>query len=199
MTAANTSPSDLVRAVYIDHVDHFGEPDHSIRFGDGTARKGEEHFPPRIDVMIWRPDDSVDIGTFATIGMAERPMDDADYRTEMHFAVRRKSFTEQEEYQIALFLANLATYPFHYRTHLDWWHSLRDVGKIPLFSDGMSVLLHPRFIEDGWDTLIYKEQEVRLLNVIPITPEERQLKNDSGIDALFESWADRNIDLFAPR
>jgi len=63
----------------------------------------------------------------------------------------------------------------------------------------MSVLFHPRFVEDGWDTVAYNEQEVRLLNVVPITPEERQLKNDSGIDALFDHWADTNIDFFAPR
>lgn len=199
MSSTHTAPSDLVRAVYFDHVDHFGEPDHSIRFGDGSIREGQEHFPPLIDVMIWRPDESIDITTFSTIGMAERPMTDADYRAELHFAVRRESITEDEEHQIALFLANLATYPFHYGTRLDWWHSLRDPGSIPLFSEGMSVLFHPRFIEDGWDTVTHGEQEVRLLNVIPITPEERQLKQDSGIDALFDRWADENLDLFTPR
>lgn len=199
MPSLHTAPSDLVRKVYFEHVDHFGEPDNSIRFGDGTIREGEEHFPPVIDVMIWRPDDSVDVATFSTIGMSERPMPGADFRAELHFAVRRKSFTAEEEHQIALFLANLATYPFHYKTCLDWWHSLRDPGSIPLFSDGMSVLLHPSFVEDGWDTITHDEQEVRLLNVVPITSEERQLKNNSGIDALFDRWADIDIDLFAPR
>jgi hypothetical protein len=149
--------------------------------------------------MIWRPNDSIDIGTFSTIGMAARPMVDADYRAELHFSVRRKSFTEAEEHQIALFLANLATYPFHYGTRLNWWHSLRDPGSIPLYSVGMSVLFHPRFVKDGWDTITHDQQKVRLLNVVPITQEERQLRSDSGLDALCDRWADLNIDLFTPK
>ena len=81
-------PSGLVRSVYFEHVDHFGEPDHSIRFGDGRQKSGEEHFPSFIDVMIWSPDSSVDIGTFSTIGMSDRPMIGVDHRAELHFAVR---------------------------------------------------------------------------------------------------------------
>ncbi len=41
MSSKHTAPSELVRAVYFDHVDHFGEPDHFIRFGDGQIHKGE--------------------------------------------------------------------------------------------------------------------------------------------------------------
>ena len=199
MPPKQTAPSELVRAVYHGHVDHFGEPDHSIRFGDGTNREGEEHFPPLIDVMIWRPDDEVDIGTFSTIGMAERPLNDAEYRVELHFSIRGMTFSEEEEHQVALFLANLATYPFHFRTRIDWWHSLRDAGQIPLFSEGMSVPFHPSFDAHEWDTITHGEQVVRLLNVVPITPTERELKNTSGLDALFDHWSDREIDLFAPR
>ena len=199
MPSKHTAPSELVRAVYFEHVDHFGEPDRSIRFGDGTIRDGEEHFPPVIDVMIWRPDDDVDIGTFATIGMSERPMSGADHRVELHFAIRRKSFTEEEENRIARFLANMATYPFHYKTHLNWWHSLRDPGSIPLFSEGMSVLFHPRFVEDGWDTIIHNDQTVKILNVVPVTAEERSLKTESGMDVLLDHWAEISIDLFEPR
>ena len=149
MPAAHTKPSDLVRAVYFEHIDYFGEPNHSIRFGDGTIREGEEHFPPLLDVMIWRADDSLDITTFSTIGMSERPMDGVEFRAELHFAVRQSSLTEADEHEIALFLANLATYPFQNRTNLDWWHSLRDPGRIPLFSDGMTILFHPRFVKEG--------------------------------------------------
>jgi hypothetical protein len=180
-------------------LDHFGEPDRSIRFGDGTIRDGEEHFPPVIDIMIWRPDDVVDIGTFSTIGMSERPMSGVDYRVELHFAIRWKSFTAEDENQIARFLANLATYPFHYKTHLNWWHSLSDPGSIPLFSKGMSVLFHPRFVEDGWDTITHKGQSVKILSVVPITAEERILKSESGIDGLCDHWAELNMDLLKPR
>jgi len=89
MSSAYTKPSDLVRAVYFEHVNHFGEPDHSIRFGDGTVRDGEEHFPPLMDVMIWRADESVDITTFSTIGMSERPMDGCDFRAYIYTAPRK--------------------------------------------------------------------------------------------------------------
>ena len=199
MLPAYTAPSDLVRTVYFEHVDHFGDPNHSIRFEDDTKCEVGAQFPPIIDVMIWRPDDSIDIATFSTIGMSERPMGDANFRAELHFAIRRESLTEEEEYQIAIFLANLATYPFYYKTHLDWWHSLRDPGRIPFFSEGMAVLFHPRFVVDGWDTVTCDKQEVRLLNVVPITQEELQLKKDSGLDPLFDRWTEMNIDLFTPR
>ena len=149
--------------------------------------------------MIWRPDDSVSIGIFSTIGMSERAMDGVDYRAELHFGIRRGSFTEEEELSIAVFLANLAVYPFYHRTHLNWWHSLRDPGRIPLFSEGMSVLFHPRLARDGWDTVTHGGQEVRLLNVVPITPLERKLKNDSGIDALLDHLVATGIDPFVPR
>jgi len=191
-------PSALVRAVYFAHLEHFDEPDHSIRFGDGTVREGKEHFPPVIDVMLWRANDSCDITTFATIGMSERPLTGAKHRAEIHFSIRA-TLSETDEHKVALFLANLATYPFHYGTHLDWWHSVRDPGTIPLFSEGMSVLFHPRFVDDGWDTIVHEGQTVKLLNAIPITQEERQLKNDSGLNALFEVWEKLNLDLFAIR
>ncbi len=43
--------------------------------------------------------------------MAERPMTDADYRVELHFAVRRKSFTKEEERKIALFFGEFSDLP----------------------------------------------------------------------------------------
>ena len=198
MASAYTEPSGLLKAVYFEHLDNFGEPDHSIRFGDGTIRENEEHFPPIIDVMIWRPDGSADITTFSTIGMSEMPMTEVPYRCELHFSVRSEKPLENES-TIARFLANLATYPFHYETHFNWWHTLRDPGRIPLFSEGMAVLFHPRFVGDGWDTIIHHDQTVKLLNVVPITQEERRLNDDSGIQALMDHWGDQMIDLFEPR
>jgi len=169
MRAEQPQPSELVRAIYLDHLEHFGEPGASIRFGDGTVREGQEHFPPLIDVMIWRADESLDITTFATFGMAERPMDGAEHRAELHFAIRQTSLSED------------------------------DPGSIPLFSAGMSALLHPRFVEEGWDSTTVENQEVRYLNVVPITEAERQLKNETGLDALLDHWSDHAIDLFSPR
>ena len=192
------APSDLVRYVYLQHIDRFGEPEACWRYGDGTVKEGEEHFPSRIDVMIWRAGEEVNITTFSTIGMADKPMVDCDFRAELHFAVRG-ALTEEQERKVASFLANLATYPFYYKNHLDWWHTMRNPGTIPYYSAGMGLLFHPRFVEDGWDSIDYNGQEVRLLNAIPITQSERQLIREKGVNALLDEWSATGMDIFTVR
>lgn len=188
----------ITQKVYQAYLDHFGEPDRSRRFGDGSCQPGEEHFPSWIDVFIWRGDEEIDITTFATIGVSEKPMEECSHRAEMHFAIRRE-FTEAEENQVCVFLANLAVYPFHHRTHFNWWHTLGTPGNIPLFSDEMAVLLHPAFVEEGWDYVNVDNLTVKILNVVPITQEERAMVRQQGAQSLLNLWEEQEIDIFAPR
>ena len=180
----------FLRDVYREHINRFGEPTDSIVFDDETPRAG---YPERIDILIWDADDDCDITTFATIGLSSLPMPKAPYRAELHFAVRRH-LDAREKQQFAGFLANLAMYPFQTEEPLDWWHTLRDPGSIPLHHTASCILLHPRFVEDGWDTSMIGDQEVRILNAIPITQQERELRQINLIqDAL------GGLDIFEPR
>ena len=149
-------------------------------------------------IMIWRADEEVGITTFASVGMSSSSMDGCDHRAEIHFAVRAK-LTEERERHAALWVANVAAYPFHHNTHLDWWHILRSPGAIPCFSPGMALIFHPRFVTDGWDTVPFGDTPIHILNAIPITQEERELVRLEGRSALLSKWAEQDMDLFSSR
>jgi hypothetical protein len=183
-------PASILQQIYRAHIEHFGEPDHSIVFDDARQIDG---FPDRIDVLIWNPDNECDITTFATIGMASLPLPKARHRAELHFAVR-KELEQRQISDVSRFLANLAMYPFQIGEPLDWWHTLNNPGEIPLFLTAKCVLLHPRFANDGWDSIVTGEGDVHILNVVPITREEKDLREISAIlDRLQE------VDIFEPR
>src|SRR5215831_14185895 len=180
----------VLQQIYRAHIEHFGEPDCSLVFDDGKQIDG---FPSRVDVFIWNPDDESDMTTFATIGMASLPLPKASHRAELHFAIR-KSLDQKEIHGVSYFLANLAMYPFQIGEPLDWWHTLSNPGEIPLFLTAKCVLLHPRFVKEGWDSITTDEGDVHILNVVPITQSEKDLRKVSAIlDRLQE------VDIFEPR
>ena len=185
-------PSALSCQVYQQHIEHFGEPHDGIVFDDSTAANAlPDHLPPRIEVLVWHPTPDLDISTFSTIGMSDKPMRDAEHRAELHFAVRMK-LSPHEINACARFLANVANYPFHYGTHFDWWHKLLDPGAIPLFVNAKSILLHPRFVDDGWDHIHCEDgTHVKLLNVMPISAEAYKLKSRQELmDYLWDELGD---------
>ena len=173
-------------------MEHFGEPTNSIRFDDGKKQAG---WPDLIDVFIWDPEPDLDITTFSTIGMSAEPLPGVSHRAELHFAVRQQINPEVQK-NIAHFLANVAMYPFHYSTAIDWWHRLRDPGNVPLFSTAQSLLFHPRFAKEGWDRIDYDGVAVKLLNAIPITAVEYEIK---PVGLIAEEWAKNGTDIFSPR
>jgi hypothetical protein len=143
--------------------------------------------------LIWNANDECDITTFATIGMASLPLPKANHRVELHFAVR-KSLEQSQISDVSCFLANLAMYPFQIGEPIDWWHTLSHPGEIPLFSTAKCLLLHPRFVKEGWDSIATDEGDVHILNAVPITKEEKDLRIVSAIlDRLSE------VDIFEPR
>ena len=180
----------ILQQIYREYMANFGEPTHSIAFDDGKQVDG---FPNRIDVFIWEPDDECEMATFATIGMASLPLPKASHRTELQFAVR-KTLDQGQIMDVSRFLANVAMYPFQIGEPLDWWHTLSNPGKVPLYSTAQCLLLHPRFVEGGWDTIATDEACVHILNVVPITKEEKDLRNISAILDRLEG-----VDLFEPR
>ena len=180
----------IVQAVYNEHLYHYGEPAHCISYRDEPVPGG---YPPRMDLLIWDPDDTCPMTTLSTIGMSAVPMTGVAHRAELHFSLRLR-LTEEERHTAARFLANLAMYPFQTGEPLDWWHNIANPGRVPFFQTATCVFLHPAFVKDGWSSMTAEGCEVHILNVIPITPAERELRR---ITAIIEALD--GVDIFTPR
>lgn len=169
-------PSAIVRHVYHEHISNFGEPDEGIKFDRSNANVPiAPDGLDRVDVFVWKPDEEVEMCSFSTMGMCDRAMSGVDHRCELHFAVRLELTIPQIK-SVASFLANLSNYPFDHKTAFDWWHKVRNPGEIPLFPKAECLILHPRFVADGWDTIAFENTEIRILNVIPLPADARELR-----------------------
>jgi hypothetical protein len=159
--------SPLIRQVYREHLERFGEPDDSVTYQDGEETYGR---PTRIDIVAWRRSAEVDVTTFSTIGMAALPMPGAGHRAELHFTIRR-DVDHAAANAIAQCLANLAIPPFLNDTFFDWWYKRRYPDQIPLFKGATAVLFHPGS-SSHWDMIKFNGVLVKILNVVPITADE---------------------------
>ncbi len=190
-------PKPIVRQVYKEHISKFGEPSCSLRY-DNPPHYDDEVYPSFIDVMVWNADEEVDITTFVTIGMSEKKMKGADYRAELHFSIEGK-LKQSSIDKITIFMANVALYPFMNSTHFDWWHTLPNVNKIPEFKSGCGLLLHPAFVEDGWDVICTEESHVKIMNLVPLTKYECDIAAEKGIDCLLDYLVENEVNYFKPR
>jgi hypothetical protein len=189
---ANMATSPLIRQVYREHLERFGEPDDAVTYEDDEQSYGR---PSRVDIVVWRQCAEVDVTIFSTIGMAAFPMLGAGHRAELHFTIRRDVDRATVE-AVSKFLANLAAHPFLNSTFFDWWHKLHYSRQIPLFRDATAVLFHPRFVNTGWDMIKFNGVLVKILNVVPITASEYGIDH---VSELIDHWRRIDIDLFAPR
>lgn len=191
---------EVVRAVRAAAVERFGPPDETWEFDASRANPANPPPLPRTEVLVWRadPSDEEDVTTLATFGMSRRAMPGGTLRAEIHMTIRA-SLSREDEAATARFLAHLACYPFDHRSALDWWHLLSSPGPIPGFPSCSAVLFHPRFVDAGWDCVHEGDQVVHLLNVVPITPDERALLKRGGLNALQDRWAEGEVDLFRDR
>lgn len=190
-------PTELVKAVYRAHIQNFGEPAQSIRY-DNPPSYDPDTYPSFIDVMVWPPEEDLNMTTFSTIGMSEKPMNGADFRAELHFAIEG-ALNKELTSKITIFLANLSIYPFMNSTYFDWWHTLPNVSSIPGFESTTSVLIHPAFMKGGWNSISLKEEHVKILNIIPITKEEQALSKDKGVKYLLDYLEKNEISYFKRR
>lgn len=187
-------PSAIIKHVYREHLARFGEPDQSYRF-DSRHRAVEVIYLDVHDVFIWRANAECEMTTFSTIGMCERPMTGAQHRAELHFAYRGE-LSSKEESELARFL-DIAVYPFANQCSLDWWHTIRE-AEIPLFSKCSAILFYPAFSADGWKSIQLGELKTKILNVVPITQHELEMKRE-GVDNLLQYFENNNIDFFSDR
>jgi hypothetical protein len=159
----------------------------------GSARR-----PTLKHVMVWPANDEVDVCTFNTLGMSEEPIPGTGYRAELHMGVRKFLRNPQRE-RLARFLANAAEYPFHHGRAIDWWQVIANPGEIPEFPGCKHLLLHPKFTDEGFDTIDDQAGPVRLFYVVPITPLERHLLVDHGRELFLEYTEAGGLDLLADR
>lgn len=191
-------PSAIVKAVYWEHIRRFGEPSRSLRYDNPPAESPDVIYPPFIDVMVWEPEEDLNMTTFTTIGMCDKPMATVDYRVELHFSVEGP-IDEGTTGKIATFLANLSLYPFMNKSYFDWWHTLPNVGAVPGFPSASAVFLHPSFVKNGWDIICTEYGHVKIMNVVPITKEEHALSRENGINGMLDYLEQNGISYFARR
>ncbi len=190
-------PAEIVKEVYHEHIRKFGEPALSLRY-DNPPSYDENVYPSYIDVMVWPPEEDINITTFATIGMSEKVMPGCEHRAELHFAVEG-ALDEELTNQITMFMANVSLYPFMNTTYFDWWHTLPNINRIPGFPSAASLLFHPAFVKDGWDIICTSEGHVKILNLVPITKEEHALFREKGINFMLDYIDENEISFFKRR
>ncbi|GIF41553.1 suppressor of fused domain protein [Actinoplanes xinjiangensis] len=159
----------ILRDVFLTYRDRDGEEDEGFLFEDPYGPL------PRLDVFVYR---SVDLTTFATIGMAAQPMPSAPGpggggRAELRLA-RRGRLQRAEEHAVAVRLANLAVHPFLTGDQLNWGHMIGLGEEFPAFPGRRSVFLSGPLTPEALDYVRTGEGPVRILNVVPITDAERE-------------------------
>ncbi|MEM7147113.1 MAG: suppressor of fused domain protein [Verrucomicrobiota bacterium] len=189
--------SPIIRHVYEETIERFGEPDQSYAFYDPPPPP-ESNWPERIDVLIWFDEQDLAITSFATVGMADKPMVGCDHRAELHFAVRRTAST-MDLNKVSAFCANLALYPFMNKTSLDWAHTITQPGSIPYFPSCDALLMYPAFTDEGWDKTTFDSQNIHILNLVPVTFEELAYRSKHGPFSIFDYLAENEVDLFTDR
>lgn len=150
--------------------ERYGPEDEAIRF-DSRA-----HAAPApvamLDVFVWRRSGDLPATLFATIGMAARPMPGTTMRAEVLMSVGE--LARAHEMSVATFLANVASYPWDIGAALDHWHTFGCGGPVPRFPTCDAVLVREPLVGPRED-LETRAGAVRLLQVVPITAEERAL------------------------
>lgn len=190
--------SRIVQHVYRDTIEHFGEPDHSVVFDEPPPPAGSG-WPMLIDVFQWNPTTELDMYSFSTLGMSDGDQLGKGIRTELHFAVRGSGVETTALQGVPKFLANLALFPFIHSTCFDFYHSVRKPGPIPCFDQCVGLVFLPAFVRNGWDTVSFEGQEIRLLNVVPIAKAEYEYRDQNGTRSLYDYWAKHGIDIFSNR
>lgn len=159
--------------------------------------QGEDNskLPSQIELLLWHPDSYSDLSTLATLGMSDLPMAEGE-RAELHLAWEGK-LSENEEKSLVEFLANLALYPFLSGQKAHWWQVIELDGDIPCFKNKKALLFHPPFHEEGWAQIECSDTLVRILNVVPLSEDEKLLAIHHGINSLTDRWQKEGKNPFA--
>jgi len=182
----------ILQDVWQERQRRWGKEDNAYTYENGNAPL------PRVDVFVYRASDDTKMTTFATIGVAQRPMQDSS-RAELHCAVRGMVPRDQEA-AIATELANLACFPWSpgVERPLDWGQTLGLSNEMPGFPGCSAVFLSGPFTNEGWSWMDAGGEKVRVINVVPITAAERaQASQSSPLDFIVDLMS--RVDIFSPR
>jgi len=188
------STEDRLRFIYLEHLNRLGRPKGYFSF---SSRINTVDSPPEIIVFYWVPSGPKPVTVFSTLGMSYFPMADGEY-AEIHYAVRG-ILHDKQIMEFCRFMASFALYPFFHNFAVDWWHLVVNVGKVPVFSDSFSLLIHPEFPNDNWARINIGDDCVKIFNLVPLTKKESNIVQDEGILELIDYMNEKNIDIFQIR
>jgi hypothetical protein len=157
-----------------------------------------------VDVYLHPPTSERDFTVLTTIGMSALPMSAPPGAEEMRFAelvialpkswpLTQEAFQNDDHYWPVRWLKQLARLPHEYETWLSYGHTIPNGDPPePLASNtklsGMLLLPPIRFGEDFAQVTLEDGTTVHLWAVIPLYPEEMELKLKEGVEALFPGF-----------
>lgn len=153
-----------------------------------------QDLPQDIEILLWHPDSHSDLSTLATLGLSDRATANGE-RVEMHFAYEGQLSREGES-EMVEFLANLALFPFLSGQAAHWWQVIELDGEIPYFKGKSALVFHPPFHDEGWAFAESTQGPVRILNVVPLSIDEKTLAIHHGIAPLVERWQKEGFNPF---
>lgn len=192
-----TPPTAKMKRLYRRFCERYGEPEDLWVF-DPADFDDPPPFLRLTHVMAWPAGDGCSVTTFQSLGMSDRRMKGADYFAELHWGIRT-ALDKDQRLEVARRIADVCTYPFQYDRKLDWWEVIRDPGRLPGFEGCKHLLLHPKLSDEADDLIEDVKGVVKIIYLIPITPQERHLIVDHGRDALIDHFAENEIDVCSDR
>lgn len=182
----------ILRSVFQELNRHWGRDDDGYVFESDGSQPLE-----RVDVVVYRANDTTPMTTFATIGMASRRLPEGGF-AELHCSIRGRLAGDHES-AIAVQLANLAGFSWGPAERgLAWGHTVGLGRDFPGFPGCDTVFVTGPFVSDGWDVIETPEGMVRILNIVPITAEERA-RARTMLPGFFIEELMKETDIFAPR
>ncbi|KJY41994.1 hypothetical protein VR41_09850 [Streptomyces sp. NRRL B-1568] len=185
----------IARDVFRSLRDELGDEDSGLTFENGPGPLD------RIDVMVYQAKEPSGVTVFATIGMSveSMPLRDgqgAGGRAELRL-YRRGLVGVQEQGLIATRLANLAGYPWAVGRSLDWGEMVSFPDDVPTFPECRRAFTAGPWVQGQLGSVETSVENVRILNVIPITESERARALSLRPETFFSDLLDAR-DVFTP-
>jgi hypothetical protein len=193
-----TLPSEKMKRLYHHFIERYGEPKDVWVFDPAEFKEPAPPFLGLTHVMAWPADRHCDVTTFQSLGMSDRRMKGARYFAEVHWGIRAK-LKKQQRLEVARRIADVCAYPFQYDRKLDWWEVIKNPGPLPGFEGCKHLLLHPKLAAQAEDRIKDEDGLIKLLFLVPITPQERHLIVDHGRDALTDHLSANEVDVLSDR
>jgi Suppressor of fused protein (SUFU) len=176
-----------------------------------------------VDIYHVAPTSNRDYHTLITSGMSEKAMRTPEGAEEFRYAElmlglpaswigeidchkpTTETFPSEEKYWPVRWLTLLARFPHQYETYLSWGHTIPNNDPPEAFAANTEMccvlLVSPSLLPEEAHTIaIGRKKEVHLWAVVPIYPEELELKLTEGAERLEELFRQYGVtELLDPR